>query len=103
MIDFTIKILDLQGKEVQGENETALTLKEVCVNALQLIFTDEKAISGLEKLKRGILAEKIFLSEKPLELNAVEITTIKDLVAKAYGPLVVLRAWKVLDPASVKD
>jgi len=78
------------------------TLKSVAVEALQLSFADEQQISGEEKAKRWVLATRIYANPENIDLKTEEISIIKKLIGKAYGPLIVGQAWKILDPASIK-
>lgn len=78
------------------------TLKSVAVEALQLSFADEQQISGEEKVKRWVLATRIYANPENIDLTVGEIDLVKKLVGKAYGPLVVGQAWKILDLVSVK-
>lgn len=97
MIDFTSILLDLDSKPLK-DGETIYTLGHVSTNALIVTHVDER-IDGEEKVKRFMLACKT--KGPAVTLTAEEIALIKKLVGKAYGPLVVGRAWALLDPPSV--
>ena len=105
MIDFTVVLKDLNGEDIIERNlapdNTAkskpLTLGAVAANALLAQFEDEKNLSGEEKVKRYGLAMRV-VSSKDAALKAEEVAEIKKLVAKAYSPLIVGRAWGLLDP-----
>jgi hypothetical protein len=98
--DFTAVLSGLDGKPLVAEGVPSMTLGEVVANALVNQFKDENP-SGQDKVKRWALALRIHAA-KDIELTADEVKLIKDLVAKAYGPLVVGQVWSILDPASVK-
>ncbi len=64
---------------------------------------DTFGLSGEEKVRRAALAQRIYTSKEPLALKVEDVALIKKLVGKAYAPLVVMRAWSILDPDSVKE
>ena len=98
MIDFSAVLTDLDGNPMKdGENDA--TLGRIATNALLLPYQDEQNLSGEDKLKRFMLAGKA--RGPAVELTVEEIALAKRLIGKAYGPLVVGRAWALLDPASV--
>lgn len=86
------------GRVVPSGNE--LTLRTVAVNALSAEHADERGLSGEDKVKRAALALRIH-QQDDVELTAEEIALLKRLVARISPPLVVLRAWAILDPASI--
>lgn len=103
MIDFLVELKDMDGASIQapradGEKPAPATLKMAAVNALIQPFPDEK-LDGAKKLDRGILAERIHLAKEPLDLTSEEVTLVKSVIGKMYPPLIVLRAWRLLDPA----
>lgn len=79
-----------------------ITLRDIAVNVLGLQFKDEQSLSGKEKMRRGLLAQRIHQAAEPLALRAEDVASLKALIAKAYGPLIVMRAWMLLDPASAE-
>jgi len=94
-IDFSVALKNLEGKPLKDKGKD-LTLKDVSTNAV-LGNYDEK-IDGEEKLKRFLLATKIYESNGELELTIDEVKMIKDLIAKGYSILVTGRALQILDP-----
>jgi hypothetical protein len=99
--DFTTVLVDLGGKPLVIEQGTPpMTLGDAVSAALVMPFKDESP-SGQEKVKRWALALRVHAA-KDIELTADDVTLIKNLVAKAYGPLIVGQVWEILDPASVK-
>ncbi len=98
-------ILDLDGKPIpiDGENkgeEKFLTLKIVCLNSL--FFNDkEKIVAGEEKLKRYVLGMKINVEEN-VELIAEEIVLLKKLIGEYQPPLIVGRAYDLLEERIAK-
>ena len=95
-INFNESLKDLKG-EILKDKEKDLTLKDVSANALLGNYQDEK-IDGEEKLKRFLLATKIYESKDELELTIDEIKMTKDLIARGYSTLVTGRALQILDP-----
>ena len=77
-----------------------LTLGAASRHALCSTFNDEKELSGEDKFERGMLASRIKRNDGAL--SAEEITLVKRLLGKLYGPEVIISAWPLLDPA-VKD
>ncbi len=101
LIDFQRVICDLKGeplkiKKNEGDIGESLKLLQVCQESLMTTFPDEQGLGGTEKVKRFGLALKID-SQLPVNLESEEIAEIKKLVGKAYGPLVVGRAWELLE------
>ena len=95
-INFNVALKNLKG-EILKDKEKDLTLKDVSTNALLGNYPDEK-IDGEEKLKRFLLATKIYESKDELELSVDKIKMTKDLIAKGYSILVTGRALEILDP-----
>ena len=75
-----------------------MTLKEVCLAALQANFDDEKQLSATEKVARYSLATDIFKAKESIELASEEITLLKKLVGKGFTMLIVGQAYELLDP-----
>lgn len=72
-----------------------LTLGRVCANALTSNFPDEQNLEGAEKMHRMQIALKVL---KPkFRLTPTEKETIKKLVGKMYGPVVVGPVWALLE------
>jgi len=95
-IDFNVVLKNLEGKPLK-DKEKDLTLKDVSANAILGNYQDEK-IDGEEKLKRFLLATKIYESKSELELTVDEVKMTKDLIARGYSTLVTGRALQILDP-----
>lgn len=99
-LDFTQKITQLDGTDLKGPDgkPTELTLATVAETALNSSFEDERNLDGAEKVKRFLLSEKIEKGQKDVTVSADDIALIKKVVAKAYNPLIVGQAWRMLDP-----
>ncbi|KAF0102246.1 MAG: hypothetical protein FD144_2681 [Rhodospirillaceae bacterium] len=101
MIDFKKVLTDLTGAALKfDENGKDITLGSVCETALLAAFVDERDLSGEEKTRRALIAMRVHAGEADLTVDEISLT--KRLVGKLYPPLVVLRAWEILDPASIK-
>lgn len=100
-IDFKAEMTDIAGKPIPADigKPEPLTLQRVCEDALVASYPDEQTLSPGEKNLRFWLAVKIHNGEQ--NLSADEITLLKKVVGKAYGPLVVGRAYGMLDPNSI--
>lgn len=87
------------------EDKPPLTLTTVVLNALLNSFEDEKALTGKEKADRMQLALKINKRPAEVDLTAEQLAKIKELVGKMYGPLIVGRAYEMLEmePKAVPD
>lgn len=106
-VDFTIEIENLEGmpipitemNESGKEKKTGknVTLKSVSVNALYSMLEDEKKLSGEDKVKRHIIAEKIYKSTGAIDIKAKEIVLLKELIGKIYSPLIVARSYELLE------
>lgn len=110
LIDFTQPILNLRGESFEERQQldadgapisgtgTGITLGTVCARALSGIFKDEENLQAEKKLQRGQLALKIFVIQEPIGLKAEEVALIKRLVARMYNPIIIARAFPMLDP-----
>lgn len=94
---------DLSGpiRDFDGNESADATVAKACINALIAVYPDEDNLSGEDKVRRAFLAQRIHINPK-IDLTAEEVVLVKSLVSKAFSPLVVLRIWEAIDPASVK-
>lgn len=106
-IDFDATITDINGTPVEEEPAVIkdgvevkpsklLTLKSVAVNSLMQIYPDEHNLSGEEKANRFVLAMRINQGGEQ-DAKPEDISKIKQLVGKLYGPMVVGRAYEMLN------
>jgi len=101
-IDFTKELVGFDGKPIElptedGQGSENWTLGRVCTEALMAMFPDEKDLSGSEKLNRHYLASKIHRAKRKVKLTAEDISLLKKLVAKMFGPRLVGPAWCLLE------
>lgn len=101
--DFTQLILDLHDKPVRmqtgpnPEDVTEMTLGAIAMNALLGTYEDERSLTGKEKAERMQLALKINKRPSEADLTAEQLAKLKELIGKAYGPLIVGRAYELLE------
>ena len=99
-INFDSTITDLAGNPIQIDDKGVkrpCTLRDVCTNALLLETAKSQGIEGKEKVRRFRLADKIFGTKEPIQIEAEDIVLLKQLVAEAYAPLVTGRSWDLLE------
>lgn len=97
-IDLSTTILDLDKKPIK-DGEKDFTLATACCNAL--LTPEQGETSGEEKVKRFRLAEKVYDGGEQ-ELSVDDVALLKKLIGKIYPPLVVGRAFEILDPPPAK-
>jgi hypothetical protein len=103
-IDFTVVLKDqdevpmkdVMTMQANGGIDTILTLGRAASHALNVQSQDEGDLSGEEKFNRGMLAFKI-RDNANCELKAEEVVLIKKQLAKLYSPIVIYRAFPLLD------
>lgn len=98
-IDFLQQIKTLEGEAIPNPDSKSgeiLNLKAVCINALLTVDRESEQESGEKKYERYLLAQKIY-EGKLQEFKVEEIALIKKLVGKLYVPLIVGRAFEILD------
>ena len=81
---------------VVGE-EKPMTLCLAATRALSVTFSDEQNLAPEKKVERFHLALRLLKENSP-DLTAEEIVTIKNVVGKMFGNVIVGRAWAILDP-----
>ena len=100
-----IKITDVI-KQIDGikpienpENKKAMTLKDVCINAL--LASDQKD-EAKQKFTDYETFKKLRDSNKEVELSAEEISRIKMKIGNIYPALVLGQAWEKLEGKNEK-
>jgi hypothetical protein len=93
--DFNTNILDVQGNPIVTAGKP-MTVREAIGNALHAALQGEQP-NGDEKYKRFQLSLKIETSDGKPDLTTEDLSRIKDVVGKAFGPLVVGRVFDLLD------
>ena len=110
-IDFSKQILKLDGqpliqeeRDEQGKivRSEILLLKEVSTNALLAPNRAPDAGDGSEAVKKFALAMDIYKATGPLEVKVEDAALLKGAIAKLYAPLVVGRAFELIEGKSGK-
>lgn len=97
----------VMGTELMRQNPDTkatevMTLRMVCAESLLTYFSDEMNIPAEEKHKRFKLAQRITMSQdEPVKLTVEELTLVKKLVGRLYGPVVVGPAFDLLEGESL--
>jgi len=105
MINVTQEIRDFTGETITlgtEENERPLTLRLACTQALTMLRQQDQGLSGEEKFKRGLLAERIYTNDE-IELEAEDISLLKKLIGETFNAIIILRTWRMLDPATKQN
>ena len=93
-VDFAQVITNLLGEPMkQNQNDQPLTLGVVASNALLADFPNTDAPT---KVKRFKLAQRIF-GDGEVNLEVEEIAEIKKVIGMVYPPLIVGRAWEMIE------
>ena len=100
-IDFSQKLLDFQGKqiEVTGLNKDVIlaTLGNVSSGALLVVLEKDRNEGGKARYERWQLAGKIIKADGLVELEAEEVTVIKERIGLMYGPIIIGPAYDLLE------
>ena len=88
-----IPLRELDGNVVVDPNKKIITVASQCVLALCV----NEEIDGMEKMKRGELAEKIFKAKDELDLTIEEVALVKQLVGKYLSTVAVMQIWRLLE------
>ena len=95
-LDFSKKILGVKGEAIKQQDETDMTLGGVTANALLSVFDSERNLDGASKAKRFKLAMRV-IDGGEQDLQVEEVAEIKKVIALAYGPLIVGRAYEIIE------
>src|SRR5262249_44686005 len=97
-IDFSAVIKDLDGEAVKDGDKVA-TLGRVACTALLASYADEQNLPAEDKVRRFLLAE-IAAKGGEREVKVEDAALIKQLIGKAFAPLVVASAYDIIEPPS---
>lgn len=95
-IDFSKELIGYDGEPLR-EGEKVLTLSIICCNALMNQTEEDTKLPGEEKLRRFDLATIIYASREATDLKVEDVSLLKTLIGKLYGPIVVGPCWKLLE------
>lgn len=98
-INFDAPVLDLAEKPMSDEDGRPVTLGTVVVQALLATLRGDESMAGLAKAECGHLAMQLFPGGEH-DLKAEQVAMIKERAGRAFTPLVVARAWALLDPVA---
>lgn len=99
-IDFSVVLKNLVGDPLKEDGKD-FTLAMASCTALMQPAMDEPNIPADAKVRRFKLATVIVHGGEQ-DLTIEEVAELKRLIGKIFGPLVVGRAFEILDPAEVK-
>ena len=95
-IDFSAVLTDQEDAPLK-DGDKVLTLGRAAFVALVAPAADEQNLPQDEKFRRGDLGLRVSRGGK-IDLSVEDIALIKKQIGKTYGPLVVVRAFPLLDP-----
>lgn len=97
-IRMPVPLLDLDGKEIMAPDGKRFTLRHAVQQALMTVLESDRNMTAADKVRAFSLALKSQADD--MEASAEDITFIKDRIGRAFPPLVVGRAFEMLDPTS---
>jgi hypothetical protein len=100
-INFDSEITDLANQPIMN-GEKHLDLATICTNALLTPAQNDQSMAADEKVRRYRLAQRI-TNGGTLDMPLEDLVLLKDIIGKAYPPLVVGRAFDILDPPPGKS
>ncbi len=65
--------------------------------AIEALIMPEENQTGEEKAKRYVMATRIYANSDGPDFTLEELATIKKVIGKGYGPLIVGQAWEMLE------
>lgn len=98
-INFYSELKSIDGSVLQrrkGDDVAPMLLKDAAIEALMQEFPNENA-DGNAKLRRALLAERIFTSEGAVDVTAEDAALLKERIGRGYGAVVVFASYKLLD------
>jgi hypothetical protein len=102
-IKFDTVLVDIAGDKIVSDGKP-LTLAAVALNSLLSPHADDTSISAQDKVDRFKLALKIGATNNSAddadrrEFSIEDVAELKKLIGRTYAPLVVGRAFELLDP-----
>lgn len=104
----TTPLKTIKGDELKDPEGKPVTMGEIAVQALLATHVDDNGRaenpSGEEKMRRYMLAMKIEGATLPVDIKAEDVAKLKELVGKAFNPLVVGQFYENVErpaPAAV--
>jgi hypothetical protein len=96
-IDFTRKLTTLAGESIRYNQKDETSLMDISLDALLTPMQDDQNLSGEEKAKRYVLATRIYSNPAEIDVTVEEVSTLKKLIGKLFGALVVGQAYQMLE------
>jgi hypothetical protein len=96
-IEFTQELKDISGSNIVDDDGKNVTLATVAIGSLLAITENTNTLSGTKKAHRGVLAHEIY-TKNVVDMEIEDVAMLKECIAEVYGPLVVFRAYELLDP-----
>lgn len=90
-LEVTKELLGYDGKPLTEPDGKSVTLRDVCCKALSQYEEKDQ-----NSFKKGCLARAIYSEDEP-EIEAADISLIKECVAKFYSPAIVFPAHNLLE------
>ena len=84
-----------------GDETEVVDLRHVLIQSLLQVTEDDKQ-SGDVKFNNYQLANKIH-HNNVLDMKAEDVTRLKKLVGKVWGPIIVGQAYEMLDPSTSEE
>jgi hypothetical protein len=95
-VNLDVSVVDLNGVPL-NQNGKETSVANICVEVLLLMQRGDER-TGEEKMQAFTLAEHIHHNKADVRLGAKDVTLLKGLVGKLFGPLIVGQIWRILDP-----
>lgn len=98
-VHFGAEIKTLGGETMKmsiGDSDAA-TLGDVAINALLTMTEKDKKLTGVQKFELYVLAT-IIKAGGEIDIKAKDIVLLKDRIGEINGPLIIGRAYELLEP-----
>jgi len=95
-VDVTQGLTALDGEPLENEDQEPIVLRTVAINALMGVMEGDNSMTGEQKLKNWVLAQRLQKEDSP-DLTPEELASIKERIGKAFGPAVVGPSFVILN------
>lgn len=115
-VDFSLVLTSIKGTPIQmpemvkdkdGKEEEVkrdFTLRDAAINGLLFMSEEDvKKLTGVEKIKRNNLADRIWGCKEPINLTSEERVLIKEQINKIYDVRVTAQSWLMIDPVEEEE
>jgi hypothetical protein len=83
--------------DVTDGRKKNLTLGAISVDAILRPFEADQNVSGVEKMARWDLAQRIYKATDETDISSEEAVLLKNLIARAFPVMVAGQACKIID------